>query len=213
MKRIYIKKSVVYYLAQNKWQFLVVFLSLFLGTILGSYFSIIMNAESNDAMGEYINNFVSAYNLQSINPAGVFKFSLYNNVKTILLLWVSGLWIGFIPLTFLQVGVKGYKLGFSTALLVKSFGLKGMLFAVTSAIPQLFITIPVLVFYSVFNINFALFQNRSKLHSISSSLKNEIYIKNLLYLVGLIVLSFFVAFLDAYVMPVVLKPICSIWGK
>lgn len=213
MKKLYIKKHIFDYFVKNKWKFLTVFSSLILGTALGSYFSVVMNSETSYAMNNYINNFVSAYNLQRIDSIGILKFSLYNNIKTTLMLWISGLWIGFFPLSFIQIGAKGYKLGFSTALLVKNFGIKGMVFAVASEIPQILIVIPILMVYSVFNINFALFQKQSKLRSISSGVKNEMYIKNLLYFVGLIILSLFVAFLDAYVIPHVLKPICSIWGN
>ncbi len=213
MKRLNIKKYILDVFFKNKWQFLIVFFSLFLGIIFGTYFSSSMNQETADAMDKYINNFVSAYNLQSANPAEVFKFSVYNNIKIIIFIWVSGLWVGFLPINLLQIGSKGYKLGFSVALIVKSFGIKGIAFSLVSSAPQIFIMIPALILYSVFNMNFAFFQKHSRITNLSAVLKNEFYIKNLLYLAAIITLSIFVSFIDAYIIPQVLKPICSIWGK
>lgn len=213
MKRLNIKNYISDVLLKNKWQFLIVFLSLFSGIIVGTYFSSSMHHETADAMDKYINNFVSAYNLQSVNASEVFKFSVYNNLKIIIFIWLSGLWVGFLPVNLIQIGAKGYKFGFSVTLLVKNFGLKGIAFSTISSVPQIFIMIPALILYSVFNINFAFFQKHSRVTNLSAVFKNEFYIKNLLYLAAIIILSIFVSFLDAYIIPQVLKPICSIWGK
>ncbi|MBQ2932823.1 MAG: stage II sporulation protein M [Clostridia bacterium] len=213
MKRLNIKKYISDIFLRNKWQFLIVFLSLFSGILFGTYFSSSMNQETADAMDKYINNFVSAYNLQSANAGEVFKFSVYNNIKIIIFIWISGLWVGFLPVNLIQIGAKGYKLGFSVTLLVKSFGVKGIAFSTISSASQIFIMIPALILYSVFNINFSFFQKHSRFTNLSAVFKNEFYIKNLLYLAAIIILSVFVSFLDAYIIPQVLKPICSIWGK
>lgn len=213
MKKLHIKNRISGLILKNKWQFLIVVSSLVLGIAAGTYFAVSIPSDSADAMNKYMNNFVSAYNLQSANSGEVFKFSLYSNIKTILLLWVSGLWVGFLPLNLLQIGAKGYKIGFSVTLLAKSFGAKGMIFSAASSIPQVFIMIPALLLCSVFNINFAFFQKNSKISNLSAVFKNEFYIKNLLYLAAIIILSIFVSFLDAYIIPQVLKPICAVWAK
>lgn len=213
MRKVHIKRRVIEYALNNKWQLLVVIFSLMAGTLIGSVFSVSMESESLDAMEKYINNFVSAYNLQPINNMEVFRFSVYNNIKTVLFLWISGLWIGFLPLAVFQVGLKGYKLGFSTALFVKSFKTKGIIFALISSIPQLLIVIPMVIIYAVFNINFSLFRYGKLGRGISYSAKNEFYIRNLLYLLAAVLIAVVAAWVDAYVMPPVLKPICSFWGK
>ena len=213
MKKLYIKRSISEYLIKNKWQLCTVFCMLLLGTVIGTMISVSMDFSESSAMGEYISNFVSAYNLQQIDRGSIFKFSAYNNIKTTLIIWASGLWIGLLPLNLIKVGAHGYKLGFSTALLVREFAVKGTIFAVASALPQIFVALPALIVYSIFNINFSISQRLSKSRGLSSGIKTKNYVKNLIYLVGLITLSFFLAFLDAYVIPIILKPICSIWGK
>ena len=213
MKVRCIKADFDRYLSKNKWQIFSVVLFLVAGVLLGAYMSVSMEGEETKLLGSYINNFVSAYNLQNLNLFDVFKFSVYSNIKTVLFVSLSGLWIGFLPLLFLQVGAKGYKFGFSIAMLVKRFGLKGAIFAILSSFPQVFIFIPLFVFYAVFNINFAFFQKQKHTTSVTSRMKTEIYIKNLSYLLVMIAASFLVAAFDAYIVPQILKPLCAVWGK
>ncbi len=213
MKKLFVKKSVSEYFIRNKWQILIVFASLFAGIIIGSFFSARMASEKNDAITQYIQNFVSAYGLQSVNGKEILKFSIYNNIKALLFLWLSGLWIGFLPLGILQIGLKGYKIAFTATLFVKIFGIKGIFFALLTILPQALITIPAIMLYSVFNINFALTIHNLKNRKISGIGKNELYIKNLLFFLLMVAISVISGLIDAFIMPPVLKPVCSFLNR
>ncbi len=213
MKTLFVKKSISEYLIRNKWQILIVFASLFAGIIIGSFFSVRMTDEKNNAITTYIKNFVSAYGLQSANSKDIFKLSIYNNIKVILFLWISGLWVGFIPLGIIQNGLKGYKLGFSTTLFIRIFGVKGIILALLTVLPQVLVMIPAIIIYSVFNINFAFSVHNFKGQRISGNIKNELYLKNLFFLIGIIVIAIVSGLIDAYVMPPILKPVCSFLNK
>lgn len=213
MKKIHIQKTVLNYIIKNKWQLALVFFSLVIGTAAGSVFSVLMKTDQAEAMTKYLSNFVSAYNLQSVSGKDIFYFSLYNNIKVTLFLWLSGIWLGFMPLGILQIGIKGYKIGFSTTLFVKVFGVKGIFFALFSLIPQLLIMIPALITYCVFNINFAVCIHQIKSQKVKANVKNEICLKNLLYLLAVVAISVISAILDAFVVPPILKPICSFLGN
>ncbi len=213
MKNIRIKKRISDYLNRNKWQILIVFAGLFAGIIIGSFFSVQMPQEKSDAITKYVQNFASAYGLQSVNHKEIFRFSLYNNIKVLLFLWISGLWIGLIPIGIMQVGLKGYKIGFSTALFMKIFGIKGILFALVSMLPQILIAVPFAVVYLVFNINFAISLKNINLKRISGSVRNQLYIKNLVFFIVMIFISILSGFTDAYIIPPILKPICSLLNR
>ncbi len=213
MKSLAIKKTISDYIGRNKWQILIVFASLFAGIIIGSFFSVRISEDKSDAMTKYIQNFVSAYGLQSVDNGKIFKFSLYNNIKLMLFLWISGLWVGFLPFGILQVGLKGYKIGFSTAVFVRIFGIKGIIFALLSVLPQLVIVLPTVIIYSVFNINFAFSLKNARFQRLSNNLKNKLYIRNLIFFVGAVVISLISGVVDAYIIPPVLKPICSFLNK
>ncbi len=213
MRSLKIKNRITDYLNRNKWQILIVFASLFAGIIIGSFFSARMSGDKYEAITEYIQNFVSAYGLQSVNDMDIFKFSVYNNIKLVLFLWLSGLRRWLLPIGAVQIGLKGYKIGFSTALFVRIFGIKGVLFAIISILPQLVITIPAVLLYLIFNINFALALKPSNLQHMTSTIKNHLYIQNLMYLTIMVAVSLVAALTDAYIIPPVLKPICSLLNR
>ncbi len=211
MKKLHIKRQILKFMTDNKWQIFVVCFSLIAGIAVGSIFSMYISEENSKATEEYINNFVSAYNLQSVDAAEVFKFSAYNNIKVVLFIWLFGLWAGFLPLCVLQIGFKGYKIGFSTALFVHIFGFKGTLLAFLSSMPQLLVVVPALVLYSIFSINFAVSAGKIKSRGSLPKVRNDMYIKNLVCLLIMIAVSLVIALIDGYIMPSVLKPICSFW--
>lgn len=213
MKNLRIKRRISDYIIKNKWQILIVFASLFAGIMLGSFFSVKMSDEKSEATAKYIQNFISSYGLQSTDKGEIFKFSLYSNIKLVIFLWISGLWVGLIPFGIIQVGLKGYKIGFSTTIFVKIFGIKGILLAILSILPQLLFMLPVVIIYSVFNINFALFLKNAKYQRLSLNIKNRLYVRNLIFFVGAVVMSIISGLVDAYIVPPILKPICSLLNR
>ena len=213
MKKLRMGKIASEYITKNKWQYFVACMSLILGVFIGSGIAFMMNGEKADGVSAYVQNFISAYNLQSVNKVDVFKFSVYNNIKVVLLMWVSGLWLWFIPVSFVQLGVKGYRLGFSMAAFVRVLGGRGILFSAVSALPQVFLLVPALIIYAVINVNFALCFQRMRRQKSSASSKTELYLKNLFSLIGIIIVSIICSLADAYVMPVLLKPVCAFLSR
>ncbi|MBE7032380.1 MAG: hypothetical protein E7401_05420 [Ruminococcaceae bacterium] len=209
MKRTIIRKNLSNHLKKNKWQYLFVFLSIFSGILAGSLTASMSAADKFEPIDLYVRNFVSAYNLQTVNGAEIFRFSVYNSVKVILFMWVSGLCVWFMPLSLVQLGAKGYKLGISMAAFVRIFGVRGILFAVISALPQLLLFLPAMAAYAVFNIKFSMTLLRMRGQRVASNIKNEMYLNNFLHLLGIITVSVMCSLADAFVMPIILKPVCA----
>lgn len=209
MKRTIIRKNLSNHLKKNKWQYLFVFLSIFSGILAGSLTASMSAADKFESIDLYVRNFVSAYNLQTVNGAEIFRFSVYNSVKVILFMWVSGLCVWFMPLSLVQLGAKGYKLGISMAAFVRIFGVRGILFAVISALPQLLLFLPAMAVYAVFNIKFSMTLLRMRGQRVASNIKNEMYLNNFLHLLGIITVSVMCSLADAFVMPIILKPVCA----
>lgn len=209
MKRTNIRKNLFNHLKKNKWKYLLAFLSIFLGVLAGSLTASMSSVDKFESIDLYVRNFVSAYNLQTVNGAEIFRFSLYNSIKVILFMWVSGISVWFLPLGLVQLAAKGYKLGLSMAAFVRVFGVRGVLFSLVSALPQLALFLPAMAVYAVFNIKFAttLFHMRGQ--RVASNIKNEMYLNNFLHLLGIITVSVMCSLADAFVMPIILKPVCS----
>ncbi|MBR5614482.1 MAG: stage II sporulation protein M [Clostridia bacterium] len=207
MKKIQLRKSLSEHLSRNKWQYFCVTLSLIIGVFAGSLTATMKNAEF-ESLETYIKNFVSAYSLQSVNNIDVFKFSIYNNIKVIIFMWVSGLWIWLMPMSIVQIFSKGYKLGVSATVFVRVFGIPGIFFSFVSMLPQILLLVPSLIIYAVFNIKFSFALYRTKGQRVSGNAKSEMYFKNFLHLIGIIFISLLCSLTDAFVMPVILKPTC-----
>ena len=208
MRRIYIKKSILDYVVSNKWQVVLLGLALLAGVSVGSLIAVSMKTDTAEATTKYLQNLISAYNLQTVNSGIIFRSALYNNIKVVLFLCLSSIWHGFIPFAVLQIALKGYKLGFTIALSIKTFGIRGIAFALLTSITQIAMFIPAVLIYTVFCINVALLNKKVRLGRVSVK-KNEIYIKCFLALFLVALVSLAAAFVDAYVIPAILKPICS----
>jgi len=213
MKKNYFLKTITDYINCSKLLFVFVFFCLVSGTVIGSLSAISMGSEKYESLGTYMNNFLSTYSIQTVNRGEVFKFSLYNNIKIALFIWVSGMWIGLLPLGPLQVAAKGYKLGFTTVFLIQLYRGKGIIFILISLLPQIMILFPAIITYTVFNINHAFSLYRFKKRGESLALRKEMYLKNFLFLLGIIVVLILCSFIDAFVVPPVLKPICSFLSR
>ncbi|MBQ9757936.1 MAG: stage II sporulation protein M [Clostridia bacterium] len=213
MKRKYFFKTITDYISCSKVLFVLTFFCLVAGTVIGSLSAITMNTENYESLGTYMNNFLSAYTIQSVDRGEVFKVSLYNNVKTVLFLWVSGLCVWLIPLGVIQIAARGYKMGFTTVFLIQLYKGKGILFVLASLLPQIMILFPALIIYAVFNISYALSLHNLKKRGDALNIRKEMYLKNLVFLLGIIAVLVLCSFIDAFVVPPVLKPICSFLGR
>ncbi len=209
MKRTNIRKNLSNHLKRNKWKYMLAFLSIFLGVLTGSLTASMSSVDKFESIDLYVKNFVSAYNLQTVDGAEIFRFSVYNSIKVILFMWISGISVWLLPLSFVQLVSKGYKLGISMAAFVRIFGLRGVLFSMVSALPQLLLFLPAMAVYAVFNIKFATTLFRIRGQRVASNIKNEMYLNNFLHLLGIITVSVMCSLVDAFVMPIILKTVCS----
>lgn len=210
MKKYGFLKTFTDYVNRNRMQFLLAALCLASGTIIGSLSAASLNDERFDALSSYINNFTSAYSIQSVSYGEIFRFSIYNNIKLLLFMWVSGLWIWLIPFGLFQLGMKGYKLAYTTFFLIQLYSGKGILFACVAVIPQILIMLPALVCYSVLNINSALCFRKFRQKGQGFYAQKELYLRNLLCLVIVAVIFVISSLIDAFVVPAVLRPVCSL---
>ena len=213
MKKRILFKTITDYIVDNKWKFFIITSCLVSGVVIGSLSAIFLKGADFSVLGTYMNNFVSAHTLQTADRGAVFGFSVYNNIKTILFMWVSGFWIALIPIGFLQVFSKGYRIGFTSAFLVQLYGGKGILFLFSALLPQIIIVLPIIMVYSVFNVNFAFILRHVRQKGQSALERKDLLIKNLIFLILVTFILVLSSLIDAYVVPPILKPICSFVTK
>ncbi len=213
MKFIYYKKQTINYIYRNRLIFILLLFCLVAGIATGSIFSVNSSAEVFDELGEYINNFVSAYSLQKYDLSGVVKYSLINNGKTIIIVLLSCLWRGFVPIPFLETLLLGIRFSFTTTTIIRLFGAKGIPFACISSVPQMILFAPFFILYCVYNVKLTLSATSSSGQNFSKSVKRMFYIKNVLLILALVFIILITALLDGHVVPLVLKPVCARLGQ
>lgn len=205
MKKGRIIKTFTDYFFRNRLLFVLTVFCIMSGTVIGSLSAASISGERFDALSGYMNNFLSAYGIQSANRSEIFLFSLYANIKILLFMWVSGLWIGFIPIGLLQLGIKGYKLGFTVAFLIQLYGGKGIMLILVSLLSQVLFLIPALMFFAVFNLKFAVELRRIRLRG--NLPDKDVYFKNFLALLFVLIILVLCSLIDAFIVPTVLKPV------
>ena len=199
------------YINHNRLKFFFVFLCLVTGSIIGSLSAISLGDDRYTSLTSYMDNFLSAYNLQPISRGNVFANSIYNNIKLLLFLWLSGIWIGFIPVGLIHLGIKGYKLGFTLTFLFQVYHWKGLLLIIVSLVPQLIFMIPILVFYMVFNMNFSVKIRGLKQKGHRFFDDREMCFKNLIFLLCVMLVMLICSLIDGFVIPSVLRPVSLIF--
>ena len=202
-------KAIHGYISDNKYQYAAVVAVLLTGLIWGAVSASSLGEDQYGNLTEYVNGFISSYGLQPISRGKVFITSLMSNLKTVFFLWLSALWTPLIPFTLFQIGARGYKMGFSVGFLVSAYKAKGVLFAVMTLMPQMFVFLPALTVYAVFSIRYAIGLKKMRRNLKKGTAKKEMYFRCAVCTLGMAVTVLVCSLLDAYVIPPVLKPVCS----
>ena len=213
MKRYGFIKTFTDYVARNRLQFMLAILCLVSGTVIGSLSAASLSDEKFNVLGSYINNFTSAYGIQSVSHGEIFGFSIYNNIKLLLFMWVSGLFVWLVPFGLFQLGLKGYKMAYTTFFLVQLYRGNGILFSLVIIIPWMLIMLPTLICYSVLNFNSAVSLRKLRQKGQGFFSQKELCFRNLVSLVTVAVIFVVSSLIDTFVVPAVLRPVCSLLCK
>ena len=144
---------------------LIVFLMfLCFGVGLGSIYLMKTNNENYTYIKEYLTSFFDAVN--TLSKKNIFKNSVYDNILMAFVIVISGFFKpGFIVILTCMIK-KGFVLGFTSASMLKCFGIRGLLINM-AYLPTLIISLTTLVFLCQLSIKFASdnVKNRKKLRS------------------------------------------------
>ncbi len=159
----------------------------------------------------YLDTFLSSYPLQSVAKTEVFKLSLLNHLQLAFMLWVSGWYIWLLPLGFLQVFAKGFRLGFTTSCLIRLYHFRGLLLALFALLPQNLILIPTLVYFGIYQIKFLSNRRHFVANSSSLTIRKQLYGKNFIFFLFFLLFLFLSAFIEGYMIPSLLQPLCTLF--
>lgn len=133
---------------------------------------------------------------------------LFNNAKTIVLMWVLGFTVVGIPFVLFILFTRGFIIGFTVGFLVNEYIAKGLLFALVSVLPHNFFAVPAILVTGVSATTFSIMLLRRKKHS----RKNLVY-ESFSYTVVCFFMLFFMliaGLVEVYISPVFMKLIARL---
>lgn len=187
--------------------FVLVFFSI--GIAVGAFTVRALDDTQKQALIKYLQGFFQVLTSKNIDSPGVLIQSIKNNIQTIFIIWILGITIIGIPITILVIGIRGFIIGFSVGFLINSLGWKGVLFTLIAILPQNIIIVPCLIAISVQSINFSLMIIRNRM---AKRWTNNYWKKLLSYTVNVVLLLMFSAigsFVEAYIVPELIKYVSS----
>ncbi len=144
-----IEKVIKEYIKNNKFTFLSLFLFYVIGITLGAFAVNDLNFQQTDELTKYFNGFLKLLDGSEINKVSLFKISILDNVKVIVLFWILGFTIIGIPIYYIVIGMRGFSTGFSSGVIMGVLGSKGVIISTICFLPKEIIVIPCLIAISV----------------------------------------------------------------
>jgi len=130
-----------------------VFFFFLLGISIGTFMELMLSAQDKNELFQYLNANLFTENITSLPQ--IFINSLGNNLGLLILIALSGITVIGFPVALLSVAYKGITLGFSSALLLETLSLKGIILILLTIVPQNIILIPTFLLAAACAINFA----------------------------------------------------------
>ena len=169
-----------------------------LGIIAGA---ILINRISDEKNYEIVNYFswifkyIEEGQYRSID---IFRISLFSNVKIVFFIWMLGLISLGLFIIPLIICWKGAVIGFTVGFLVKEFGIKGFIFALSGLLPHYLIIIPGILAVGAVGLSFSTYNVKSKSRRISSRDMADYSILILLFFIIILVGCFIEGFFTPY---------------
>ncbi len=162
-------KAIRQFISRNRTKYFYLMLCLLIGIILGGAYAVIMPDGVIWELKDGVNNHhalmnasraSSPYNafwrieLEGLSMGNVMFTSLLNNLRYIILPFISGFFIFLLPVIFAMLVVRGFSIGFAVGFFFEAFGVSGAAFVFTALLPQLVIALPAAVYISITALNF-----------------------------------------------------------
>lgn len=126
------------------------------GSFVGAIFANHMSGQAYTELGTYLSGFLEQIKAEGVTADGAFWECFFKYGKYIAAIWVCGFLAPGAVFIALILVFRGIGYGFTTALFVKQYGVKGILFASLSCLPQNLILVPLYLAMGYISIQFLL---------------------------------------------------------
>jgi len=174
-----------------------------LSFISGVLFTAVISDTNKQLVFKTLDNFFLQISKDQLNYLNAFVSSLSENLIIMVLIWILGISIIGIFITFIFLAIKSFILGFSLSSIIMYYGLSGVFISLIYSIPlivNLFLYL-VLSYYSV-NFSLMLFNYLFRKKEYNRKIIVRRYLKILFFMVILFIFS---SCLETFLVPYILK--------
>lgn len=136
---------------------------------------------------------------------------LFNNAKTILIMWLLGFTIIGIPIVLFILFTRGFIIGFTVGFLVNEYIMKGLLFALVSVLPHNFFAVPAILITGVSATTFSLGLLKRKKRTKAALLYDSFEYSLICFF--MLVLMLLAGLIEVYISPVFMKLVAGLLIK
>ena len=210
----YFRQNAGGYLKTNIVAYFFMILIFVIGVVVGALAVKTLPDEQKTELISYLHIFFTGLTQGTENTmfgSHVLSSVMFNNTKTIVLMWILGFTIVGIPFVLFILFTRGFIIGFTVGFLVNEYVMSGLLFALASVLPHNFFAIPAILITGVSATKFSLMLVRHRTQG-TINLWYEAAGYSLLCALMLGVMLF-AALLEVYISPVFMKLVATLIVK
>jgi stage II sporulation protein M len=210
----YLRQNFGVYLKANIVAYFFMILIFVIGVVVGALAVKILPDEQKTELINYLHIFftgLSQGNEDAISSGNMIGMAMFNNTKTVVLMWILGFTIVGIPFVLLILFTRGFIIGFTVGFLVNEYVMRGLLFAFASVLPHNLFAVPAILVLGVSATTFSLMLVRRKTYG-----KINIWYEAIRYsmvCMVMLVIMLFAALLEVYISPVFMKLAATLLTK
>lgn len=210
----YFRQNIGVYLKANIVAYFFMILIFVIGVVVGALAVKILPDEQKSELINYLHIFftgLSQGNEDAVSSGNMIGMVMFNNAKTVVIMWILGFTIIGIPFVLFILFTRGFIIGFTVGFLVNEYVIKGLLFAIASVLPHNLFAVPAILVLGVSATTFSLMLVRRKNYG-----KINIWYEAIRYSVVciiLLIIMLFAALLEVYISPVFMKLAATLLTK
>ena len=174
------------------------------GALLGILFPLFLSVDDKELLQTSISTFFNNLMNHQLDYATGLQNSLIANFSFLIGVWLFGISIIGVPVVLFLLFYKGFIFGFSFSSIIKVYGVKGILSAVSYVFPGMFLSLIATVLLSFYSISFSikLFRYLFLKENFNFKFIMNKYLKILGICAGVFLI---VSILDVYLAPIVMN--------
>jgi len=210
-----LRQNLVAYFRVNLALYFFIILLFVVGVVFGALAVKTLGEEQKAELITYLQVFFQGLNkgqATGVDTGLVVKQAVFNNIKTVVIIWLLGITVIGVPVILFIVFTRGFVVGFTVGFLVDEYLLRGVAFAIAAVIPHNFLVLPAVIISAVSGVSFSLLiiKKRFRHHRVNLTQEFMSY-TGLSFIMLLIIITG--GMVEGYITPVFMKLATKLFTK